>query len=147
MPMAWVAVEQALQVAKVGPLTPYSMPTWADAEQRQRVGRALVVKEEVAIGVFEGGEAAGARADDAGRAIGVLERCRQARLGDRFLGCRGGKPGIAVGVHDDFVALVVLEADLGVEALDLRPDLDLEILERKVLERADAGFTSMDAGP
>ena len=33
MPMACVAVEQALQVAKVGPLMPNSMPTWAAAEE------------------------------------------------------------------------------------------------------------------
>ena len=33
MPMACVAVEQALQVAKVGPLTPNSMPTWALADE------------------------------------------------------------------------------------------------------------------
>ena len=31
--MAWVAVEQAEQVANVGPLMPYSMPTWAAAEE------------------------------------------------------------------------------------------------------------------
>ena len=31
--MAWAAVEQALQVANVGPLTPYSMPTCAAAEE------------------------------------------------------------------------------------------------------------------
>jgi hypothetical protein len=31
--MAWDAVEQAEQVAKVGPLMPYSMPTWADADE------------------------------------------------------------------------------------------------------------------
>ena len=40
MPMAWAAVEQALQVAKVGPLTPNSMPTWAAADEpmkRKRV--------------------------------------------------------------------------------------------------------------
>ena len=33
MPMACAAVEQALQVANVGPLMPYSMPTWAAAEE------------------------------------------------------------------------------------------------------------------
>jgi hypothetical protein len=33
MPMACAAVEQALQVANVGPLTPYSMPMWAEADE------------------------------------------------------------------------------------------------------------------
>ena len=33
MPIACVAVEHAEQVAKVGPLIPYSMPTYADADE------------------------------------------------------------------------------------------------------------------
>ena len=33
MLIAWVAVEQAEQVANVGPLMPYSMPTWAAADE------------------------------------------------------------------------------------------------------------------
>ena len=76
--MACVAVEQAEQVANVGPLMPNSMPTWAAAEEpmmRSSVSGCVarfVVDEEIAIGVLERIEAAGARADDAGRTIRVV---------------------------------------------------------------------------
>ena len=104
MPMACVAVEQAQQVANVGPLTPNSMPTWAEADEpmmRSSVSGmrgALVLDEQVAIGFLEGDEAAGARADDAGRAVGIVEGNLEARLLDGLLGGGGGEPGIAVGV-------------------------------------------------
>ena len=33
LPIACAAVEQALHVANVGPLTPNSIPTWAEADE------------------------------------------------------------------------------------------------------------------
>ena len=107
-----------------------------DAQQRQRVGGALALDEQRAIGILEGDETAGTRADDAGRAIGVGHGNGEARLLDRLVGRRGGEPRVAVGVHDELVTLEVLQPRLGIEVLDLRGDEDLEILERKAAERA-----------
>ena len=106
-----------------------------DAQQRQRMGGALVVDEEIAVGGLQRTQAAGARADDAGRAIGVLERHLEARLLDGLVGRRGREPGVAVGVQDDLVALEVLEPRLGVEVLDLGGDQDLEVVEVEAVER------------
>ncbi len=111
-----------------------------DAKQRQRIGGALIVDEEIAVGVLERHQAAGARTDDAGRAIGVLDGKLEARLSDG-LSCRiGGKPRVAIGHGDDAVALVALEANLGLVVFDLRRDQDLKILERKAAQLAYAGF-------
>ncbi len=118
-----------------------------DAQQRQRVRGALVLDEQVAIGLLEGDEAAGARADDAGRAVGIGERHLEARLLHRLVGGGGGEPRVAVGVHDDLVALEVLQPRLGIEVLDLGGDQDLQILERKAAELGDAALAGLDAGP
>ena len=64
-------------------------------------------------------------------AIGILERHLEARLLDGLVGGRCREPGVAVGVQDDLVALEVLQADLGIEVLDLGRDQDLEVFEWK----------------
>src|SRR4029079_15094981 len=50
-------------------------------EQRQRMGGALVLLEQHLVGEFEGGQAADAGADDAGRAIALVVLERQLGLG------------------------------------------------------------------
>ena len=82
-----------------------------EAQQRQRMGGALLVDEQVAVARFPWSCRPPApeptmQAD----AIGVLERHLEARLLDGLVGRRRGKPGVAVGVQDDLVALEVLEA-------------------------------------
>ena len=144
--MAWVAVEQAEQVAKVGPLdAELDADVGAgrgadDAQKRQRMGGAPALEEEVAVGLLVGDEAARARADDAGRAIGIGDRKLEARLLHRLIGRGCREPGVAVGVQDELVALEVLQAGLGIEILDLRRDENLEIFEWKALERGDAAL-------
>ena len=111
------------------------------------MGGAPALEEEVAVGLLVGDEAAGARADDAGRAIGVGDWKLEARLLHRLIGGGCREPGVAVGVQDELVALEVLEADLGIEILDLRRNEDLEIFERKALERGDAALAGLHRGP
>ena len=65
----------------------------------------------------------------------------------RLVGRRGGEPRVAVGVHDELVALEVLQPRLGIEVLDLRGDEDLEILEGKAAERRDAALADLHGVP
>src|SRR5262245_2239923 len=105
--------------------------------------------EEVAVARRHGLQAASAGADDAGHAVGILERHLQARLLDRFIGGRSGKPGVAVGVQDDLIALKMPEARLGIEVPDLGADQDLEIPHVEAVEggyaklRASAAFPEL----
>ena len=50
-------------------------------------------------------------------------------------------------MHDKLVALEVLQLHLGIEILDLRGDKDLEVLERKAAELADAALADLHRGP
>ena len=118
-----------------------------EAQQRQRVGCPLLVDEQVAVARFHGLQAAGARADDAGHAVGILERRLQTRLLDGLVRRRRREPGVAVGVQDDLVALEVLQAHFGIEVPDLRPDQDLEVGQVEPVEWADAELAAFAAGP
>jgi hypothetical protein len=93
--------------------------------------RPLVVDEQVAIGGLVGGEAAGARADDAGGAIRIGQRPFQAGQLLGLAGGGGGEPRVAVGERDQLVALEALEPRLRIEVLDLGRDEDLEVVERR----------------
>ena len=118
-----------------------------DAQQRQRMCRPLVVDEQVAIGGLVGGEAAGARADDAGGAIRIGQRPFEAGHLHCLGGGGGGEPRIAVGERDQLVALEALEPRLRIEVLDLGRDEDLEVVERKAADRADAGLAALQPSP
>ena len=118
-----------------------------DTQQRQRVGGALILDEQVAIGFLEGDKAAGARADDAGRAVGIDERNLEAGLLDGLVGRCCCEPRVAVGMHDDLVALEMAQPRLVIEILDLRRDQDLEILERETAELGNAALAGLDTGP
>src|SRR5262249_18693709 len=53
-----------------------------------------------------------------------------------------GKPGVAVGVQDDLVALKMLQASLGIEVSDLGADQDLEIPH---VETIEGGYADLGA--
>ena len=118
-----------------------------EAQQGERVGGLLLVDEQVAVARLHRLQAAGARADDAGHAIAILERRLEARLLDGLVGRRRREPGVPVGVQDDLVALEVLQADLGVEVPDLGADQDLQVGQVEPVERADAELGALAAGP
>ena len=50
-------------------------------------------------------------------------------------------------MHDDFVALEVLQPRLVVEALDLRRNQHLQIFERKTFKGTDTRLAALDASP
>src|SRR5512139_3813303 len=108
---------------------------------------ALVMNEEVAIGGFVGHQTARAGTDNTCRAIWIGDRHFEAGHAHRLVGGDCGEPGVAVGERNDAVALEVLEAGFVIEVLDLRGNEDLQILERKAAERADARFPGTQSGP
>ena len=118
-----------------------------DAQKRQRMCRALVVNEEVAVGGLECGEATGARTDNACRPIRISERHFEPCHFDRFFGSCRSEPGIAIRKRDDAIAFEMFQALLGIEILDLCSDQNLEIVQRKSGERSDAGLPRLQTGP
>ena len=119
-----------------------------ELEQHQGVVAAPVLGEELIVGPLDGVQAAGARADDAGRAIGVGERNLELGLRERLRRGRAGKMRVAVGQQQQ----PVLEPRLGVEILDLAGDLDVEIAhillgEIDVAQGPDARPALLDRRP
>src|SRR5215510_3457099 len=111
------------------------------------MGGTLFMDEEVALARLHRLQAASAGAHDAGHTVGILERHLQARLLDRLIGGRCGKPRVAVGVQDDLIALKMLEARLGIEVPDLGADQDLEISHVEAVERGYAELGASAAFP
>ena len=114
-------------------------------QQRQRMGRALILLEQHLVGEFERGEAADARADDAGRAIGrvVLERDFELRHGDGFLRR-------AAGILREFVGEqqgLALQPLLRIEVRHFAGDGDVEILGGEALHLADAALALFERRP
>ncbi len=89
---------------------PYSMPIWAaadegyDARQQHGMHGAFSGKVAVSAGDLHGDVAAGGGADEAGGALGIVERHRETRLRDGFIGGGGREPAIAARMHDGLVA-------------------------------------------
>jgi len=96
--------------------------------------------EEVAVGVLDRRVAAGTRADDAGRLVGVRVGRRQSGLLPGLVGGPAREPGVALAILD-FAALDVLGR---LEAFDLARDMDVEVLERKVLDPADTARSGLE---
>src|SRR5208337_186108 len=96
-------------------------------QQRERMCRFFLVDKEIFIGFFERGKAAGARTDDRGRALAVLER----RLKTGLLHClRRGAAGILrIPVSQQKRLCVALNPR--VEIPNLAADRDVQILQRK----------------
>ena len=114
-----------------------------DAQQRQRVGCALPFDKQRAIGVLKGHETASARANDAGRAVGISDRELKARLLNCLVGRRSGKPRVTVGVYDKLIAFEVLQPRLGIKILDLRCNQNFEIFKREPAKVADAALAGL----
>src|SRR5262245_61837811 len=118
-----------------------------EGQQGERRGGAVHVYEDIPVAQLNGLHPAGAGADYAGDAVGVLERHLDARLLDGLVGGGRGKPRVAVSVQDDLVAREVLEPRLGVEVPDLGADQDLQVPQIEAVKGGDPELRALTRCP
>ena len=108
----------------------------------------LIENEEVAVGRLGRTQTAGARADDAGGAVGIFGIGRDTGLRHGLDGRNAGQLGVAVSMRQGFVA-DARQLLLDVEILHLRGDVDVEILEveaRGASQRVASRYSSKITG-